>query len=220
VEFRAKISSCVSLTRAGFGDPASRSKFLSANSISFFLEIFEMNSQFPSMLFRNSEGAEKDTLRPRLSALEIEAIEMFINFLKIVGLQKSIGEIYGLLFVSAKPLSMDDIVNRLGISLGAASQGLKILRAVGAVKSVYSPRDRRDHFAADLELSKFATVFIKEELRPRVERALQRIQYMESLLVNMPPGERQATRQRLLRLRHWLEKGEKMLPWVLKFLVK
>ena len=172
------------------------------------------------MLFRNSEGAEKDTLRPRLSALEIEAIEMFINFLKIVGLQKSIGEIYGLLFVSAKPLSMDDIVNRLGISLGAASQGLKILRAVGAVKSVYSPRDRRDHFAADLELSKFATVFIKQELRPRVERALQRIQYMESLLVNMPPGERQATRQRLLRLRHWLEKGEKMLPWVLKFLVK
>ena len=154
----------------------------SANSISFFLEIFEMNSQFPSMLFRNSEGAEKDTLRPRLSALEIEAIEMFINFLKIVGLQKSIGEIYGLLFVSAKPLSMDDIVNRLGISLGAASQGLKILRAVGAVKSVYSPRDRRDHFAADLELSKFATVFIKEELRPRVERALQRIQHMESLL--------------------------------------
>ena len=69
-------------------------------------------------------------------------------------------------------------------------------------------------------MSKFATVFIKEELRPRVERALQRIQYMESLLADMPLDERQATRQRLLRLRHWLEKGEKMLPWVLKFLVK
>ena len=91
---------------------------------------------------------------------------MFINFLRIIGLQKSIGEIYGLLFVSAKPLSTDDIMNRLEISLGAASQGLKLLRGVGAVKSVYSPRDRRDHFAADLELSKFATVFIKEELRP------------------------------------------------------
>ena len=59
--------------------------------------------------------------------MEIEAIEMFINFLKIIGLQKSIGEIYGLLFVSSKPLSMDDIVNRLDISLGAASQGLKLL---------------------------------------------------------------------------------------------
>ena len=145
---------------------------------------------------------------------------MFINFLRIIGLQKSVGEIYGLLFVSSKPLAMDDITNRLDISMGAASQGLKLLRSVGAVKSVYSPQDRRDHFAADLELSKFATVFIKEELRPRVERALQRIQYMESLLADMPADERQATRQRLLRLRHWLEKGEKMLPWVLKFLVK
>ena len=92
-------------------------------------------------------------------------------------------------------------------------QGLKLLRGLGAVKSVYSPGDRRDHFAADLELSKFAAVFIKEELRPRVERALERIQYMESLLAEMPADERHATRQRLARLRHWLEKGEKMLPW-------
>ena len=144
---------------------------------------------------------------------------MFINFLKIIGLQRSIGEIYGPLFVSAKPISMDNIVNRLDISLGAASQGLKLLRSVRAVKAIYSPGVRRDHFAADLELSKFATLFIKEE-RPRVDRALERIQYMESLLAEMPAEERQATRQRLARLRHWLEKGEKMLPWALKFLVK
>ena len=172
------------------------------------------------MLFQNSDGREKNPVPARLSELEIEAIDMFINFLRIVGLQKSIGEIYGLLFVSAKPLAMDDIMNRLDISLGAASQGLKLLRGLGAVKAVYSPGDRRDHFTADLELSKFATVFIKEELRPRVERALERIQHMESLLAEMPAEERPATRQRLARLRHWLEKGEKMLPWALKFLVK
>ena len=194
--------------------------FPPAKPISFFLEIYEVNSDFPAMLLKHSVDREKNPAPAGLSELEIEAIEMFINFLRIIGLQKSVGEIYGLLFVSAKPLAMDDIMNRLDISLGAASQGLKLLRSVGAVKSVYSPRDRRDHFAADLELSKFATVFIKEELRPRVERALQRIQYMESLLADMQAEERQATRQRLLRLRHWLEKGEKMLPWVLKFLVK
>jgi len=188
-------------------------------SVSFFLEKFEMNADFRAMLFQASEGREKNPQPTRLSDLEIEAIDMFINFLRIIGLQKSIAEIYGLLFVSAKPLSMDDIMNRLDISLGAASQGLKLLRGLGAVKAVYSPGDRRDHFAADLELSKFATVFIKEELRPRVERALERIQHMESLLAEVPAEERQATSQRLVRLRHWLEKGEKMLPWALKFLV-
>ena len=62
-------------------------------------------------------------------------------------------------------------MNRLDISLGVASQGLRLLKGLAAVKTVYSPGDRHDHFAADLELSKFATVFIKEELRPRIERA-------------------------------------------------
>lgn len=188
--------------------------------VSFFLENVETNSDFRAMLFQPSESRPKHEGQARLSELEIEAIDMFINFLRIIGLQKSIGEIYGLLFVSTKPITMDEIMNRLDISLGAASQGLKLLRSLGAVRTVYFPGARRDYFAADLELSKFATVFIREELRPRVERALKRIEHMESLIVELPADERQATRQRLVRLRHWLEKGERMLPWALKFLVK
>jgi DNA-binding transcriptional regulator GbsR (MarR family) len=172
------------------------------------------------MLFQDTPDKDGNPSRRELSELEIEAIEMFINFLRLVGLQKSIGEIYGLLFVSSRPLAMDEITNRLGISLGAASQGLKLLRRVGAVKAVYSPGTRRDHFSADLELSKFATVFIKDELRPHVERARARIPHMESLLPTLPAAERRSTGERLDRLKHWLEKGEMMLPWILKFLVK
>jgi HTH-type transcriptional regulator, glycine betaine synthesis regulator len=174
------------------------------------------------MLFQPDSAAkdgEKESATA-LSELELEAIDMFINFLRLIGLQKSVGEIYGLLFVSSRPLCMEEIMKRLNLSLGAASQGLKLLRGVGAVKAVYSPGDRRDHFAADLELSKFATVFIKEELRPRVERALKRIEHMESLIAQLPTTELQAAKGRLDRLRHWLEKGEKMLPWLLRFLVK
>ncbi len=155
-----------------------------------------------------------------LSDLEVESIEMFIGFFKLIGLQKSVGEIYGLLFVSPRALPMEEIIDRLGISLGAASQGLKVLRGVGAVKSVYTPGDRRDHFVADLELSKFATAFIKEELQPRLDRALERIGTMEALAGDMAPRERRAAQQRLERLKHWLERGEKMLPWILRFLVK
>lgn len=155
-----------------------------------------------------------------LSELEIEAIQMFINFLKLIGLPKSVGEIYGLLFVSPKPLAMDEIMLRLNISLGAASQGLKLLRGVGAVKSTYVPGDRRDHYVADLELSRFATAFIKEELHPRMERALVRIRRMEELSADMSPADRKATHAKIERLKHWLEKGDKMLPWILKFLVR
>jgi DNA-binding transcriptional regulator GbsR (MarR family) len=151
-----------------------------------------------------------------LSDLEIEAIELFINFLKLIGLPKSVGEIFGLLFVSTHPLAMDELMHRLHISLGAASQGLRILRGFGAVKVVYVPGDRRDHYVADLELSKFATVFIKDELQPRMDRALERIRHMDELAADLP--EKEEMRVKIDRLKHWLEKGQTMLPWVLKFL--
>jgi HTH-type transcriptional regulator, glycine betaine synthesis regulator len=118
-----------------------------------------------------------------------------------------------------RPLAGDEIVTPLDIRLGAASQGLKLLRGLGAIKAAYSPGARRDHFAADLERSRFASVFIQEGLRPRLERALERIHHMELLFAQMPAEDRELTRRRLNRLRYWLEKDEKMLPWALKFLV-
>jgi DNA-binding transcriptional regulator GbsR (MarR family) len=137
-----------------------------------------------------------------LSALEVESIELFIGFSKLIGLQKSVGEIYGLLFVSSRALAMDDIMTRLGISLGAASQGLKVLRSVGAVKSVYMPCDRQDRYVADLELSKFATAFIQEELKPMLDRALERTGTMESLANELEPEDRSTAEERLERLKH------------------
>jgi len=160
-----------------------------------------------------------DQKSERLSRLDIEAIEMFISFLKLIGLPKSVGEIYGLLFVATKPLSMDDLIDRLQISLGAASQGLKLLRSVGAVKVVYTPGERRDHYVADLELSKFATAFIKEELNPRMQRAIERIERMEIEARGMDSEEQKIAFQRIERLKHWMERGQKMMPWILRFLV-
>jgi len=194
-----------------------RQENLHACRISFFIE----KDEVPCLDTANMPAGLKeiDPETSALSDLEVESIEMFIGFFKLIGLQKSIGEIYGLLFVSPRALSMEEIIDRLGISLGAASQGLKVLRSVGAVKAVYVPGDRRDHFAADLELSKFATAFIKEDLQLRLDRALQRIETMESLAEDMPAMDRAAAEERLEKLKHWLERGEKMLPWILKFLV-
>ena len=153
-----------------------------------------------------------------LHELEVEAIEMFINFLRLIGLPKSVGEIYGLLFVAPRPMAMDDIMERLGISLGAASQGLKLLRSFGAVRVVYERGERRDHYVADLELSRFATAFIKDELQPRMDMAAERIKRMEQALSELPAKDRRATRERIERLKHWLDKGRKLLPWLIRFM--
>ena len=162
-----------------------------------------------------------EVARPKsaaLTSLEVESIEMFINFLRLLGWPKSVGEIYGLLFVSPHPMAMDEIMGRLGMSLGAASQGLKLLREFGAVRTVYTPGARKDHYVASGELSRFATVFIKEELQPRMDMASERIRRMEESLEALPAKERRVTEQRIERLKHWLEKGRKILPWLIRFM--
>ena len=156
---------------------------------------------------------------PALSPLEVEAIDLFIGFVRLLGMPKSVGELYGLLFVASKPLSHEALMARLQMSKGAASQGLKVLRSLGAVRIVYVAGERRDHYIADLELSKFATVFIRDELQPHLDSGSARIARMEGHLAKLPRSEREAAAMRMAKLRHWKEKGEGMLPWLLKFLV-
>ncbi|MEY3479885.1 MAG: hypothetical protein RIQ71_660 [Verrucomicrobiota bacterium] len=110
-------------------------------------------------------------------------------------------------------------MNWLGISMGAASQGLRLLRSSGAVKVAYVPGNRRSHYVADLDLSNFATIFLKEELRPRMNRVLKCIKRMEELAAVMTPQKHKSAHVKIERPRQWLEKGQKMIPWILNFLV-
>ena len=60
-------------------------------------------------------------------------MDMFADIVSALGIPKSIGQIYGLLYASATPLSFSDIVERLEISKGSVSQGLQLLRSLGAI---------------------------------------------------------------------------------------
>ncbi len=168
----------------------------------------------PALAEKPDEHLEASTLSP----LETESIEMFINFLRLLGWPKSVGEIYGLLFVSARPLAMDEIMHRLDMSLGAASQGLKLLREFGAVRTVYQPGQRKDHYVASGELSRFASSFIEDELLPRLTTAQERIQRMEQMMAALPEAERQVPAERIGRLNYWLGKSQQVVPWMLRFL--
>ena len=44
-----------------------------------------------------------------LDSLERQVVEVFVDGVRVLGLPRSIGEIYGLLFISRSPLSLDDL---------------------------------------------------------------------------------------------------------------
>jgi DNA-binding transcriptional regulator GbsR (MarR family) len=159
---------------------------------------------------------------PALSAIEVEVIDLFVSVMRLVGLPRSIGEIYGLLFISTVPLTLDDLVNRLQISKGSASQGLKTLRQIGAVKVTYVPGDRRDHFVAETELKRLAAGFINGQMLPHLETGKARLLRMRDL--EKQAGGKQNSgltrlhRDRIDKLEHWHRRARALAPLVGKFL--
>ena len=57
---------------------------------------------------------EKNSSEFELSDWELEVIDLFLNAANSVGLPKSFGQIYGLLFCRDQALTMDQIIKLLG----------------------------------------------------------------------------------------------------------
>lgn len=138
----------------------------------------------------------------KLSALETEVIDMFVGLAQALGLPRSMGQIYGLLYLAPQPLAMDQIVDTLQISMGSASQGLRHLRAFGAVRVSYLNGQRKDFFTAETELRTILTGYYEAEIKQRVETTEGRFPLMRELAAQT--GEkREHYTQRLDKLERW-----------------
>ncbi len=153
-----------------------------------------------------------------LNEIEISVIDLFVRGVQVLGLPKSVGEIYGLLFISEEPLSLDDLVERLGISKGSASQGMRILRGLGAVSTKYIPGQRRDHYVAQAELKALVSGFVSGELMPHLESGEERLTALiEDCKADESDGA-EFRRNRVERLKRWHGRASKLLKTIDRFL--
>jgi HTH-type transcriptional regulator, glycine betaine synthesis regulator len=166
----------------------------------------------------NSDGSNTADCAPILSEIEIDTIELFVRAARLIGLSKSIGEIYGLLFVSVVPMPFEEIRTRLNMSSGSASQGLRLLRSVGAVRVIYVPGDRRDHFAAETCLQKIAAGFLREKIAPNLSSQAERLQRLTQLLADIPYANRPVLEERLGVLEEWRRQANAVVPLVMQSL--
>ena len=150
-----------------------------------------------------------------LDEWEIAVIDLFLNAANSFGLPKSYGQIYGLLFCRDQSLSMDEVMILLGISKGSASQGLRALRQLGAVSSVFEPGDRKERFVVEIRLRKLVGGFLREQADPHLEKGVGRLKQIEVLLENMDNKDslqRGARRHEILS--GWHLQMSRLLPWV------
>lgn len=162
---------------------------------------------------REDDGRIFDGSTDSLTLPERELIELFVSFADLLSLPRSVAEIYGLLFCSADPLNLDDIADRLRISRGSASQGLRFLRNTNAIQPVYLPGERKDHYVAESSLRRALGGFLRERVQPRLEDGGLRLDRIEALLKSQPQLAPHL-RERVQRLRTWSQKAKGLMPFL------
>ncbi len=149
-----------------------------------------------------------------LDVLTTQVLEFFSDTVKVLGLPKSVGELYGLLFITKEALSLDDMVERLSMSKGGASQGLKMLRTLGAVREVEGLSGRKVFYEADVELKSLVGGFIREEIRPHLDSAKLKIEGMRVMGIK----EDSFYMDRVNKLDKWRKRAGLVLPILQKIL--
>lgn len=161
---------------------------------------------------------QSEAATARLTPVEIETIHLFVQFSRALGQPRSVAEIYGLLFVSPKPLTLDDLIERLNLSKGSGSQGLKYLQELGAVRTVYVAGERRTHYEAVTELRNLAGRFLRQQVLNHFDDSDTRLDRIAAAAQLLSGEERKHALGRVKKLRNWEKNGRRILPFVLKML--
>jgi DNA-binding transcriptional regulator GbsR (MarR family) len=151
-------------------------------------------------------------------AFESAMVDFFVDAAELLGVPKSVAAIYGIVFASPVPLSFADIESRLDISKGSVSQGLRVLREVGAVKEVSSAADKAERFEPDLEMRKLVARFLENRLSKQLQSGGSRLDQLARTLPKGRNGEAAVLKSRVKQLQNWNSKARALLPVARTFL--
>jgi DNA-binding transcriptional regulator GbsR (MarR family) len=89
------------------------------------------------------------------------------------GINRTVAQVHALLFISAKPLNADDLVETLDVARSNISTSLKELQGWGIVKLVHLPGDKRDHFESMKDVWEMFRVVLDERKKREIDPTMR-----------------------------------------------
>lgn len=97
------------------------------------------------------------------------------------GINKAMAQIQALLFISIKPLSMEDIMEELKISRGNTSMNLRQLMDWGIVTKELIPGERKEFFSTEKDVQELARHIAKERSRREIQPVVKILKDVSSI---------------------------------------
>ncbi len=124
------------------------------------------------------------------------------------GINRTVGQIYALLFLADNPLHADEITELLGVSRSNVSMSLKELQSWNLVRQKYIPGDRREYFSTPDDVWQIVRTLAEQRRRREVDPTLS---VLRDLIVTEPSDE--SDRRAQLRLREMHDLIELLTQW-------
>ena len=131
-----------------------------------------------------------------------EMVELGGRICQVLGLPRSTGQIFGLLYLSTAPLTLNKMSAMLGISKGSASTGTRQLAAWGAIRKVWVPGERRDYYEAVEDLGQLIRGSYNNLIKPKIRSSKERLASLKtSLDEDIKSGALPTEKEEMLRSR-------------------
>ena len=92
------------------------------------------------------------------------------------GIARPMAQIHGLLMISEKPLSTDDVMRELAISRGSANTNLRALVGWGIVRRVHRAGDRKEYFESEKDTWAMLCTVVRERKRREIEPVIRHLE--------------------------------------------
>jgi DNA-binding transcriptional regulator GbsR (MarR family) len=157
------------------------------------------------------------SLQDHLPPLSRQFVSHFGEMGSKWGINRTVGQIYALIFISERTLNADEIAESLEFSRSNVSMGLKELQSWRLVRLRHQPGDRREYFEAPGNAWEIFRVLAEERRRREVEptQSMLRMALLESAT---SPAERHAQERMremhdlIERLMTWFDDVQKLAP--------
>ena len=143
------------------------------------------------------------------------------------GINRTVGQIHALLYLSPRPLHAEEIADTLGVARSNVSTSLKELQNWGIVRVAHVMGDRRDHFESMKDVWEMFRVIMDERKKRETDPTLQLLRELNAEAKKSEPagGGEPHVRERLADMlgffelmTDWYDKTRKMsTPAVIRF---
>ena len=102
----------------------------------------------------------------------IQGVSRITNFW---GFPKAMGAIFGAVYLSPDPVTLDEIVSQVGVSKGAVSTNIRNLERLGIVHKQLRIGDRKDYYSPETDFWKIVKGILREREKNEFDLAIRSV---------------------------------------------